>query len=68
MRNQSFPDRAKKMAKATVVRISNLKLIDQYILSYARLPFHFLETSVRGYWNALLVHQHGATPNTLMYR
>jgi hypothetical protein len=66
VRNQSFPDRAKKMAKATVVRISNLKLIDQYILSYARLPFHFLETSVRGYWNALLVHQRGAPPNTLM--
>jgi hypothetical protein len=66
VRNQSFPDRAKEMAKATVVRISNLKLIDQYILSYARLPFHFLETSVRGYWSALLVHQHGAPPNTLM--
>jgi hypothetical protein len=54
------------MAKATVVWISNLKLIDQYILSYTRLPFHFLETSVRGYWNALLVHQRGAPPNTLM--
>jgi hypothetical protein len=54
------------MAKATVVRISNLKLIDQYILSYARLPFHFIETSVRGYWNALLVHQRGAPANTLM--
>jgi len=54
------------MAKATVVRISNLKLIDQYILSYARLPFHFLETSARGYWNALLIHQRGVPPNTLM--
>jgi hypothetical protein len=54
------------MAKATVVWISNLKLIDQYILSYARLPFYFLETSVRGYWNALLVHRRGAAPNTLM--
>src|SRR5215472_1788293 len=64
--NQTFPGRVQKMAKATVVRISNLKLIDQYILSYARLPFHFLETSVRGYWNALLVHQCGAPPNTLM--
>jgi hypothetical protein len=64
--NQTFPGRVQKMAKATVVRISNLKLIDQYILSYARLPFHFLETSVRGYWNALLVHQRGAPPNTLM--
>jgi hypothetical protein len=63
--HQTFPGRVKKMTKATVVRISNLKLIDQYILSYARLPFHFLETSVRGYWNALLVHQRGASPNTL---
>ena len=53
------------MAKAAVIRISNLKLIDQYILSYARLPFHFLETSVRGYWNTLLVYQRGASPNTL---
>jgi hypothetical protein len=64
--NQSFPDRAKKMAKAAVIRISNLKLIDQYILSYTRLPFHFLETSVRGYWNAWLVNQRGAPPNTLV--
>src|SRR5262249_25880181 len=64
--NQSFPDRAKKMAKAAVVRISNLKLIDRYILSYTRLPFQFLETSVRGYWNALLVHQRGAPPNTVV--
>jgi hypothetical protein len=64
--NQTFPDRVKKMAKAAVVRISNLKLIDQYILSYTRLPFRFLETSVRGYWNALLVQQRSAPPNTLM--
>jgi hypothetical protein len=49
-----------------MIWISNLKLIDQYILSYARLPFHLLETSVRGYWNALLVHQRGAPPNTLV--
>jgi hypothetical protein len=62
---QTFPGCVKKMAKATVVRISNLKLIDQYILSYVRLPFHFLEALVRGYWNALLVHQRGAPPNTL---
>jgi hypothetical protein len=64
--NQTFPDRLKKIAKAAVVRISNLKLIDQYILSYIRLPFGLLETSVRGYWNALLVHQRGAPPSTLM--
>jgi hypothetical protein len=63
---QTFSDRVKRIAKATVVRISNLKLIDQYILSYARLPFHFFETSVRGYCNALLVHQRGAAPDTLM--
>jgi hypothetical protein len=64
--NQTLPDRVKKMAKAAVVRISNLKIIDQYVFSYIRLPFRFLETSVRGYWNALLVHQGGAPPNTLM--
>src|SRR5262249_38409403 len=57
--------RIKKIAKAAVVRISNLKLIDQYILSYARLSFHFFETSVRGYWNAVLVQQRGASPDTL---
>ena len=66
MGNQTFPDRVKKMAKAAVVRISNLKIIDQYIFSYIRLPFGFLETSVRGYWNALLVQQRGAPANTLM--
>jgi hypothetical protein len=64
--SQTFPDRVKKMAKAVVVRISNLKIIDQYIFSYIRLPLGFLETSVRGYRNALLVHQCGAPANTLM--
>jgi hypothetical protein len=64
--NQTFRGRVKEIAKAAVVRISNLKVIDQYILSYARLPFHFFETSVRGYCNALLVHQRGAPPDALM--
>src|SRR6516162_4704475 len=64
--SQTLPDRVKKMAKAAVVRISNLKIIDEYIFSYIRLPLGFLETSVRGYRNALLVHQCGAPANTLM--
>jgi hypothetical protein len=64
--SREFRSRVKKTAKAAALRIANLGIMDRYILSFSRLPFHFVETSARGFWNAFLVHQNGASPDTLV--